>query len=152
MPCATVIDTARAITDVFLPILAKGVIVRRPAILRLAERLQVDRRAIRRMQFLRRRYGTGPLLLRIPGRSVALIFDPAHVHRILAETPHPFNAASKEKIAALSHFEPKGVLLSEGCERVDRRRYNEQVLEAHRPLHHLSDTFVQVVDTSIKVT
>jgi len=149
VPRATALDTARTGLDVFLPTLAKGVIVRRRAILRLAEWMQFDRRAIRRMQDLRARYGTGPLLLSIPGRSVALIFDPAHVHRILAETPQPFTPASKEKIAALSHFEPQGVLLSKGSERADRRRYNEEVLEPHAPLHHLSDTFAQVVDSEI---
>jgi hypothetical protein len=104
--------------------LAKGVIIRRRTILSVAERLDLDRRAIRRMP-----------LLRVPGRSSAVILNLEHVHRVLEETPEPFAIDTKEKRAALAHFEPKGVLISEGAERADRRRYNEQVLESDRPAH-----------------
>ncbi|MFL5612858.1 MAG: cytochrome P450 [Gemmatimonadaceae bacterium] len=47
----------------FIPTVAKGVIIRRPRIVAIAERLQLDRKAVRCLQRLRRRYGDGPLLL-----------------------------------------------------------------------------------------
>src|SRR5215213_7883215 len=114
LPKATLADTLAVIADVALPTIAKGVILRRPSTVALAERLQLDRRAVRRMQALRDRYGTGPLLLPIPGRLQAVILDPEHVKRVLDESPEPFAAATVEKRAALSHFEPRGVLISHG--------------------------------------
>ncbi|HSU32256.1 MAG TPA: cytochrome P450 [Bryobacteraceae bacterium] len=145
VPQARFLDTLAILFGVFLPTIAKGVIIRRPTMLAIADRLDLDRRAIRGMQRLRREYGSGPVLLRIPGRSLAVVLDPEDVHRILAESPDPFATATPEKTAALAHFEPKMALISRGPERADRRRYNEQVLEAHRPMHHMAEHFVEVV-------
>jgi cytochrome P450 len=97
------------------------------------------------MQRLRERYGAGPVLVRLPGRTEAVLLAPEQVRRVLAATPEPFAAASSEKRAALSHFQPHGVLISEGAERVDRRRFNEAVLESDCPRHRLAARFATVV-------
>ena len=149
-PRASILDTLAITAEVFLPTLAKGVIIRRPAMLRVAEYLDLDRRAVRRMQRVRNKYGAGPLLLRFPGRTLAIVLDPAHVHRILGETPEPFATDTAEKHAALAHFEPKNVLISRGPERQDRRRYHEQVLDSHRPAHRLGERFVAVVQSEAR--
>ena len=151
LPKASPGDTILTAMDVFLPTLAKGVIMRRPAVMALAERFDIDRRAIRRMQRLKRRYGPGPLLLRVLGRSVAMILDSADVHRVLGETPAPFSAASREKIAALAHFEPQGVLISRGAERTDRRLYNEEALDVHRPIHRQAGSFARIADGEVNL-
>jgi cytochrome P450 len=130
---------------VFIPTVAKGVIIRRPAVVAMAERLRLDRRAIRCLQRLRRRYGDGPLMLRIPGRSQALVLAPEHARRVLDETPAPFATASSEKQAALKHFEPHGALISTGSIRVERRRVNERVLQSDCPRHVFADRFASVV-------
>jgi hypothetical protein len=39
---------------------------------------------------------------------------------VLDETPEPFAAATREKRGALEHFQPEGVLISRGAERMDR--------------------------------
>ena len=145
LPQATLEETLGVIGEVVVPTLAKGVIIRRPKMVALAERFDLDRRAIRRVQRLRNKYGAGPLLLRVPLRSQALILSPEHVRRVLDGTPEPFAAASSEKRAALAHFQPKGVLISRGPERADRRRFNEEVLEPERPVHHLAGRFLAVV-------
>ena len=145
IPKAKFLDSLRILFGVFLPTVAKGVIIRRPTMLAIADRLDLDRRAVRSMQRLRAEYGSGPVLLRIPGRALAVILDPEDVHRVLAQSPDPFATATPEKTAALAHFEPKVALISEGPERADRRRYNEQVLEAHQPVHHMAEHFLQVV-------
>jgi cytochrome P450 len=145
IPRASLIDTLAVLGEVLIPTVAKGVIIRRPAMLSIAERLDLDRRAIRRMQRIRNRYGAGPLLLRLPGRTLGLILDPEHVHRVLAESPEPFTPASAEKRAALAHFEPKNVLISKGSERTDRRRYNEEALDSNRPVHRIGEEFLEVV-------
>lgn len=138
VPQATIGETLGVIGEVVLPTLAKGVIIRRPKVMALAEWLDLDRRAVRRMQKLRNKYGRGPLLLRIPIRRQALILAPEHVHRVLAHSPEPFATASFEKRGALSHFEPKMVLVSHGPERAERRRFNEEVLDTQSRVHRLA--------------
>jgi cytochrome P450 len=127
--------------DVVTSLFARGVIVRRPRIVGALDRLDADRSAVRRMQRLRSAYGEGPVVLRLPLREVALILSPGDVHRVLNETPEPFATANREKRAALSHFQPHGVLISHGPERADRRRFNEDVLDTDRPVHSLGETF-----------
>jgi cytochrome P450 len=145
LPKASLWDTLAVATEVFISTVAKGVILRRPRVVALAERLQLDRKAIRCLQRLRRRYGDGPLLLRIPGRSQAIVLAPEHVRRVLDETPAPFATASSEKQAALEHFEPHGVLISTGAIRAERRRVNERVLQSDCPRHAFAGRFASIV-------
>src|SRR5215210_7648769 len=142
-PTISARETAGVLFDVVLPLFAQGLIVRRPHAVALAERLDADRRAIRRIGALRDRYGPGPMLLRLPVRDVAVVLSPADVHRVLVEEAELFAPANREKRAALSHFQPDGVLISEGGERAARRAFNEAVLETQRPDHSLADELVR---------
>ncbi|MBB6569905.1 hypothetical protein HNR71_005542 [Kribbella sandramycini] len=135
MPSASLLDTSRAIGDVLLPVVARGAILRRPRLMRLAERLQVDARALREVRRLRTRYAEGPVPLRIAGRIVALVTAPEDVQRVLAMTPEPFSAATTEKVGALRHFQPHAVLITDPPLRAPRRDLNEQALETHQPVH-----------------
>jgi cytochrome P450 len=146
LPKATLGETLAVLADVILPTLAKGVLIRRPPVVALAERLGLDRRAVRRLQRLRDRYGTGPLLLRLPVRNQAVILEPAHVCLVLDGSPEPFAVASSEKRAALGHFQPQGLLASHGAERAERRRLNEAVLDTGQAMHRLAERFVAVID------
>ncbi|GAA5113621.1 cytochrome P450 [Haloechinothrix salitolerans] len=110
-----------------------------------ADTLRLDRRAIRRMQLLRARYGARLLRLRVPGRSMALVLSPDDVGGILANAPEPFSPASTEKRAALAHFQPHGVLISQGEARPQRRHVNEAVLDTHQPLHRLAGNITTLV-------
>ncbi|MFC3893148.1 cytochrome P450 [Lentzea rhizosphaerae] len=128
MAISTRFDTARVLASVLLPTLAKGVIVRRPGVMAAAEKVQSDTRAIDTMRKLRDRYGPEPVRLRITGRSVAVLVDPTDVGRLLEGSPEPFSLATKEKKSALKHFQPHGVLISEGQERERLRELNERAL------------------------
>ncbi|MEV0674954.1 cytochrome [Actinosynnema sp. NPDC050436] len=128
MAVASRVDTGRAFGKVLLPTLAKGVIVRRPGVMALAERAQVDATAVDTMRSFRTRYGSAPLRLRVTGRSVALLLDPSDVARLLDGSPEPFALATREKRAALRHFQPHGVLISRGAQRERRRRVVEAAL------------------------
>ncbi|MET9631217.1 cytochrome P450 [Lentzea sp. NPDC006480] len=128
MAISSRLDTTRVLATVLLPTLAKGVIVRRPGVLALAEKLQSDATAIGTMRHLRDKYGHEPVRLRITGRSVAMLVDPTDVGRLLTQSPEPFALATKEKKAALSHFQPHGVLISEGADRERLRELNERAL------------------------
>lgn len=138
-------DTLRVVLQVVVPTVLIGVIKRRPRVMASAQKLQVDRPAVRLLQRLHRRYGEGPLRLRLPGRSIDLMLSPDGVGALLAGTPSPFSPASREKVAALRHFQPHGVLISDGPERTVRRELNEAVLEPGRPVHELAGVWTQAI-------
>lgn len=134
---STAIDTLKVVSTVVAPMLAGGVVKRRPRVMGLLETVQADRSAVRTLQDLRARYGPGLLRLSQPGRPFALVLSADEVGRVLAAAPEPFSPASREKKAALRQFQPHGVLISEGGPRQRRRDFNETVLETPRPVHHL---------------
>lgn len=105
---ATASDTAKVAALVAAPTLAGGVIKRRPRMMGLAEKYQLDQPAIRLVQRLRKRYGATPLRLRVPGRSIALVLSPNDVGTLLEHSPESFSPATYEKKAALGHFQPHG--------------------------------------------
>lgn len=142
---ASVPDTLRAVVGVLLPLVARGVIVRRQRVVALLERLDADRRLVGTLQRLRARYGPRPLLLRLPARRIVLVLDVDDVQRVLTASPDPFATATREKRAALGRFQPHGVLISDAADRPDRRRWNEAVLDTARPVHHLAGPMTEVV-------
>ncbi len=145
LPYASVLETAEVLSKVFLPTIAKGPIIRRPRVVALAGKLGLDTAAVDTLKKLAARHPTGPVLLRLPLRRQAVLLEPAHVHRVLAETPVPFTPASSEKRAALSHFQPRNSLVSSGLDRTVRRALQDQVLDSSSPVHRLADTFLPVV-------
>ena len=142
-------DHARVLSRVLLSPVLKGPIVRRPAAVGLAERLDADAAGVTEMQRLKERYGPGPVQLRLPGRRMALLLDPADVHRGLNETPTPFSPASLEKRGALNHFQPAGSLVSFAEQRQSRRPFNEQVLESDRPVHQHAEAMTSVITEEV---
>ncbi|MCO5972774.1 cytochrome P450 [Actinoallomurus soli] len=142
---ASVLDTLRIGAVVLAPTIARGVLARRPRIVAMADALDADRRAARLLRRMRARYGPGPLLLRIPGRSIALVLSAGDVRRVLTGSPEPFAAANREKRAALARFQPHGVLISTGADRADRRRFNEAVLDTARPVHRMADAITRKI-------
>jgi hypothetical protein len=146
---ASAVDTLAVLADVAAPTLAKGIIIRRPKIVSIAERLNLTGRAVARLQVLRRKYGTGPIVLGIPAVHQAIILDPEDVARVLEGAPEPFSPASKLKKTALAHFEPNVSLISNSPERGQRRRFNEAVLEHECRVHSLSGSFMRIIDEEV---
>jgi cytochrome P450 len=142
---ASVTETVRVALEALVPTLAGGVIKRRPAVLAVAEKLQADRPAVALLHQLRERHGARPVRLRVPGRSVALALSADDVGDVLAAAPTPFSPATLEKRAALGHFQPHGVLISDRAERGSRREFNETVLQPGKPLHELATPFATAV-------
>ncbi|MDX6262238.1 MAG: hypothetical protein QOH84_3926 [Kribbellaceae bacterium] len=145
LPVASAADTGRALRDVLLPVAAQGAILRRPGMTYLAQRLAADERSLRQVGRLRDRYGEGPLLLRLPGRTLALVMQPEHVHRVLEQTPVPFSAAATEKVGALRHFQPHAVLITEPPLRGPLRELNEHALDSHRPAHRHAHKMIDII-------
>lgn len=146
LPRAGVVDTLALVGNVVLPTLGKGVLIRRPKVVGMAQRLGLDDRAVRQLQKLRRKYGPGPLLLSVPVRSMAVILEAKHVFRVLDGAPKPFAPAAREKQAALAHFEPKVALATRGPERQERRQFNERALDTESPVHPMAEQLLGVVE------
>jgi cytochrome P450 len=142
---ASLLDTGKVVARVAIPTIMKGVIKRRPWFVAIAGKVQPDRAAVKLLGKLRRKYGEVLLRLRTPGRQFAVPLSAADVGQLLTGSPHPFSPATVEKKAALSHFQPHGVLISEGERRADRRQLNEFVLERGRPLHDLAEPWSKVI-------
>jgi cytochrome P450 len=144
-PKASLPDTLRVAGGVLAPVIAQGVIRRRPRLVRFAARHDLDGRAVATLLRLRRRYGDGPVMLRVPGRRIAVPLGPGQVGAVLAASPEPFALATTEKRAALEHFQPHGVLATRGALRGPRRAVNEAVLDTHSPVHRLGPAITRVV-------
>ncbi|UNZ16341.1 cytochrome P450 [Streptomyces sp. 891-h] len=145
LPALDAREAAGVVADALLPVLAGGVIVRRPRAMSLVERTGWDRRGVERMRALRDRHGPGPLPLTVRGRAYALVLDPRDAHRVLHETPDPFSPATLEKRGSLAQFQPHGVLISGGGERTRRREFVEEVLETPEPLPGIAGRVTRVV-------
>ena len=146
---ASTVDSLRVGLRVLLPIFAEGPVIRRPAVTALAERLGWEQGIVDVMSNLRRRYGDGPLLVRVAGRRAALVLARDDVGRVLAESPEPFSAASREKRAALRQFQPDGVLLSTGELRHHRRVFNARALDMGQAMHRLAGSITGVVEDEV---
>jgi hypothetical protein len=149
---ASLADTLRIFGGVMLPTFGKGILIRRPTMEAAAERMGIDTGAVTTMQYLRRKYGSTPLLLAIPGRPQLLLFDPRDVARVLTGSPQPFRTDTKEKRAALNHFEPGNVLIAEPNRRAALRPMHEAALATSSPLHPLISRFREVIRASIAVS
>ncbi|KAB2346610.1 cytochrome P450 [Actinomadura rudentiformis] len=139
VPQASAGDSLRIAVQVLAPTLVRGILARRPRVVAAAERLDADRKAGRLLQRMRAKYGPGPIRLWSPLRSIALVLSEEDVRRVLEGSPEPFAVANREKRAALWHFQPHGLLTASGTDRTDRRRFNEAVLNTHRPVHQYGD-------------
>lgn len=139
----TATESARVLGRVLAPLVAQGAIVRRPRATAWAERHQTDRTARVVLTDLRERHRGAPLVVRIGSRRVVVVTEAEDVRRLLEGSPEPFTPATKEKHAALAHFQPEGVLISSTADRWHRRPFNEAVLQTDQPVH---DDGAAVVD------
>lgn len=145
LPTVSAVETAKILGEVELPTISKGPIIRRPKMVGAVENLGLEARAVTRMQKVAEKYGRGPVMLALPGRKMAMVLDPDHVHRILEESPEPFATAETLKRHALKHFEPQVALISHGPERARRREVNERLLDHNHPIHRMAEQFMPAV-------
>ena len=144
-------EATLVLKEVLGPMVAQGAIVRRPRVCAYAERRQSDRRATEVMSMLRRRHSGAPLVLRLGPRRVVLLTESDDVRRVLDGSPEPFTPASREKIGALRHFQPDGVLVSGTADRASRRPFNEATLDMSERVHSDGARFTEVVEDETAV-
>lgn len=138
-------DTAKVISLVLLPVIARGAVIRRPRAVALAQSLDADRRAVNLLTRLREHHGDAPLRLRVPGRNFVLPLDSSDAHEVLDRSPEPFTPANVDKRHALGQFQPAGLLISPPDQRAPRRNFTEHVLATDDPIHPQAADFTPVI-------
>ncbi|WHP18032.1 cytochrome P450 [Cellulomonas sp. ES6] len=128
------------------PLVAQGAIVRRPRVTAWAERRQTDRSAAALLRALRDEHGGAPVVLDLGPRRMVLPLHADDVGALLARSPEPFSPASREKRAALRHFQPDAVLIQPSALRPERRLLNEQALDTSEPVHRDAEALLAAVD------
>lgn len=146
LPTATLSETIAIVCRVIAPNVAKGVIRRRPKIVGVVERFALDAQGVQQLQALSKKYGRGPLMLKVPGKPMAVVLDPADANDVLEHTPEPFATDERLKRSALGHFEPEMALVSSGEAREKRRALNERVLQSSCPRHTFVEAFTRIVE------
>jgi cytochrome P450 len=145
-------ETLDVLRHVLAPMVAEGAIVRRPRATAWAERRQVDRQAAVVLEGLRDRYDGAPLAVRLGPRRIVLVTTPRDVARILDGSPEPFTPATREKTAALRHFQPEALLISSPAARRQWRPLNERALATGRRTHPDAEQIVaQVARTADEI-
>jgi cytochrome P450 len=143
-------DSLTFLFCVVVPTWSKGILLRRPSMMKLAARRDLDTKAVRVLQRFRRIYGEGALAVRKPGRLQVIVMSPADVTLVLKGASDTFSPASREKKAALAHFEPRNSLITTGSMRAERRDFHEEVLESRGPVHHLAARFREIVREEVE--
>ncbi|WP_169166200.1 hypothetical protein [Cellulomonas taurus] len=137
---ASAVLTAR----VLAPLIVQGPIVRRAPMVTAAQRLGWEAGAVRLLADLAERYDRRPLLVRVGPRRMLLPLHADDARAVLADSPAPFTPASAEKRAALRHFQPRAVLISDTDDRPALREWNEAALQPGA-LHQAAGRLIEVV-------
>ncbi len=145
LPSASLVDSVQFNQAVIVPNAVQGLFKRRPGPVGVATRLDLDGRAIRLMGGLRKRYGPGPVWIRVMTDRVLLCLDVEDVARILDGSPAPFASDPPAKRTGMGHFQPDALTLSRGELWANRRAFTEAVLQTPEEAHSLTSEFLDVV-------
>jgi hypothetical protein len=137
-------ETAGVAADVLAPLVARGVIVRRPRIVGALDRLDADRRAVRRLQRLRSTHGPGPVLLRVPGRDVALVLAADDARRVLEGSPEPSRPTRARNVRRFSTSN-RMACWSRTVPSEHTAARSTSACEPERPVHALGNAFASKV-------
>ena len=144
LPSASLVDIAQFNRLVVVPNALQGLFRRRPAAVAVAVRTDVDGAAVRLLAGMRRRYGGGPVWIRVMRDRALLLLDVAQIRRALEGSPAPFAADPPAKRRGMGHFQPHALTISRGAIWAERRRFTEAVLDTPSPMHRLGERFAAV--------
>jgi cytochrome P450 len=130
---------------VMIPNLVQGLFRRRPRAVSAANRIDIDRRAVRTIAGIRDSQGPGPIWIRAGGDRMLLALATDDVRRALEGSPEPFAPDPEAKRRGVSHFQPDALTISRGESWRNRRRFAESVLDTGAPLHRNADRILEVV-------
>jgi hypothetical protein len=143
-PRASLAEGLRFTAQVAVPNVVQGLFRRRRKAVAVATKANADGLAAGFMAGLKRRYGSGPLWIRVAKNDALLLLGETEIRGSLEGSPDPFAADPEPKRTGMSHFQPDALTISRGEVWKDRRRFTEAVLDTAEPVHRLADRFAVV--------
>lgn len=144
LPSATLVENARFNALVVVPNALKGLFKPRRAAVGAATKAGVDRRAVGLLSGMGRKYGPGPVWVRVIRDPALLVLSADDVRRVLGGSPDPFASDPEGKRKGMTAFQPDALAISRDGAWENRRAFTEAVLDTGRP-HRLADRFATVV-------
>jgi cytochrome P450 len=145
LPTASILENARFALTYALPSLLRGALIPQPVWTELATRLNTAQWAVATVERLGARHGGRSLLLRSVLGETLLILATEDVRRVLDSPVEMFALDAREKQRALEPFAPEALNASPPAFRVQRRPFNEAVLDFGHEPHRLAERFLGIV-------
>ena len=130
IPSANPLETLRFNATVIVPNAAQGLFRRRRAAVAVATRAGVDAHAVGLLSGMSRKYGGGPIWIRVVTEEALLVLDPADVSTVLEGSPAPYASDPKPKREGMVAFQPDAATISRGELWRNRRRFIDAVLKS----------------------
>jgi hypothetical protein len=143
-PRASLAEGLRFTAQVAVPNVIQGLFRRRRKAVAVATKANADGLAVGFMAGLKRRYGSGPVWIKVAKNDALLLLGESEIRGALEGSPDPFAADPEPKRRGMSYFQPDGLTISRGEVWKDRRRFTEAVLDTGKPVHRLADRFAVV--------
>ena len=145
LPRASLLENARFALTYALPSVLRGALIPQRFWTELATRLNTGQWAVATVERLSERHGGRSLLLRGVLGQTLLILTTEDVRRVLDSPVELFALDAREKRRALEPFAPNALNGSSPSLRVQRRPFNEAVLDFGHEPHRLAERFIAIV-------
>jgi len=149
LPRASLLENASFALTYAFPSLLRGALIPQPFWTGLAVRLNTGRWAVATVERLSDRHGGRSLLLHGVLGDTLLILTTDDVRRVLDSPVEQFSVDAREKVRALEPFAPDALNASAPALRVQRRPFNEAVLDYGHEPHRFAERFLAIVGQEI---
>ena len=149
LPRASPLENGRFTLTYALPGLLRGAVIPQPFWTGLATRLNTGQWAVATMERLFGRHDGRSLLLHGVLGETLLILTTEDVRRVLDSPVELFALDAREKQRALEPFAPDALNASPPALHVQRRPFNEAVLDYGHEPHRLAEQFLAIVGQEI---
>ncbi|MFE5540868.1 cytochrome P450 [Streptomyces sp. NPDC056485] len=138
-------ETVRFAATHTLPAFVRGAFHLRPRVVAAQAALGQQGWSAATLRAMRARHGGAPVEVRGLSGPLLVLLDHADVRRFYEMPVRTLAMDAPDKFKGLSLLEPTGVICSHGDTREERRRVNDDVLAADRPVHPSCEAFRTVV-------
>jgi cytochrome P450 len=147
LPAASAPESIAVLAMGVLPAVIRGLFSPRRRAMKLLTALDTDRRTVRLLSNLRRKYdGEG---LRLVNGKIVVLWGVDAIKDVLDHSAERYASDAGAKAKGMSHFQPDALTLSRGEEWRDRRRFNTSVLASDDRVHPYAGRFVSVVQDEV---
>ncbi|MGW2997678.1 hypothetical protein ACWDA9_40540, partial [Streptomyces sp. NPDC001193] len=138
-------ETVRFAATHTLPAFVRGAFHLRPRVVAAYAALGQQGWSAATLRAMRARHGGAPVEVRGLSGPLLVLLDHADVRRFYELPVRTLAMDAPDKYKGLSLLEPTGVICSHGDTREERRRVNDEVLAADRPVHPSCEEFRALV-------